>query len=176
MFGGFILFCGDFAYVGFIAATASARKPLALTGERRSATRACRGWDASDHVTCPPKAPACGACRAICAVRSTPTGRQRNVRVGSRLCENSDVGLARRKSVSISLIRKLVLLAPSVARRQLRKQFCAAFAQARFHTAWVKNGVAAGELRCPFLPLLADENEPASASGACGSGPSDAGV
>src|ERR1700681_3271755 len=56
----------------------------------------------------------------------------------AHLCESSDVGLARRKSVSISLLRKLVLLAPSVARRQLRKQFCAAFAQARFHTAWVK--------------------------------------
>jgi hypothetical protein len=61
----------------------------------------------------------------------------RNVRFGSRLCENSNVRLARRKFVSITLNRKRTALAVTIERRKGRKQFCAFFARARFHTAWV---------------------------------------
>jgi hypothetical protein len=60
-----------------------------------------------------------------------------NVRSGSRVCENSDVQLACRTSISISSMWESIVLATSFRRRQLRKQFCASFAQARFHTAWV---------------------------------------
>jgi hypothetical protein len=55
---------------------------------------------------------------------------------GSRLCENFNVGLARRNFVSITLNRKRTALAVTVERRKGRKQFCAFFARARFHTAW----------------------------------------
>ncbi len=55
---------------------------------------------------------------------------------GPRLCENSDVGLARRKSVSITLNKKRTALAVTVERRKERKQFCAFSARAGFHTAW----------------------------------------
>jgi hypothetical protein len=58
-------------------------------------------------------------------------------RCGSRVCENSDVQLACRTSISISSMWESIVLATSFRRRQLRKQFCASFAQARFHTAWV---------------------------------------
>jgi len=40
-----------------------------------------------------------------------------DVRFGSRLCENSVTQLACRRSVSISLIRKSIVLTTSVARR-----------------------------------------------------------
>jgi hypothetical protein len=53
-----------------------------------------------------------------------------------RLCENSDVELARRKFVSITLNNKRTALAVAVERRKERKQFCAFSARARFHTAW----------------------------------------
>jgi hypothetical protein len=56
---------------------------------------------------------------------------------GSRLCENSDVELARRKFVSITLNKKRTALAVTVERRKGRKQFCAFSARVRFHTAWV---------------------------------------
>src|SRR5947207_14593920 len=81
------------------------------------------------------------------------------VRWGSRLCENSDVGLARRKSVSITLNKKRTALAVTVERRKERIQFCAFSARARFHTAWVilldlacphfdsADGIAAGAYR-----------------------------
>src|SRR6202165_2819420 len=62
----------------------------------------------------------------------------RNVRWGSRLCENSDAELGRRKFVSIALNKKRTALAVTVERRKERKQFCAFSARARFHTAWVK--------------------------------------
>jgi len=65
-----------------------------------------------------------------------PRRLRRNVRLGSRLCENSDVQLACRTSISISSIWESIVLAASFGRRQLRKQFCASFVQARFHTAW----------------------------------------
>jgi hypothetical protein len=52
----------------------------------------------------------------------------------ARLCENSDVQLACRISVSISSMQKPNAPAASVGRRQLRKQFCASFVQARFHS------------------------------------------
>jgi hypothetical protein len=73
-------------------------------------------------------------------------------RYGSRLCENSDVELARRISVSISSIRKPIALATSVGRRQLRKQFCVSLAHATFHTAWVKNGSVRARAARPFYP------------------------
>src|SRR5450759_4910483 len=62
-----------------------------------------------------------------------------DVRDGSRLCENSDVELARRNFASIRLIRSRTALAVSVERRNGRKQFCAFSARARFHTAWVNS-------------------------------------
>jgi hypothetical protein len=60
-----------------------------------------------------------------------------DVSFGSRLCENSDAQLACRTSISISSMWESIVLATSFGRRQLRKQSCASFAQARFHTAWV---------------------------------------
>src|SRR6266446_4488165 len=61
------------------------------------------------------------------------------VRCGSsRLCENSDVELARRNFVSITLNRKTTALAVTVEGGQGSKQFCAFSARARFHTAWVR--------------------------------------
>jgi len=58
----------------------------------------------------------------------------------SRLCENSNVQLACRISVSISSMRKPIAPATTVGRRRLRKQFCASLARARFHTASVTSG------------------------------------
>ncbi len=63
-----------------------------------------------------------------------------NVRFWRRLCENSDVELARRKFVSITLNNKRTALAVTVERRKERKQFCAFSAGARFHTAWAQSG------------------------------------
>src|SRR3977135_1562527 len=57
---------------------------------------------------------------------------------GSRLCENSDVELARREFVSTTLNKKRTALAVVVEGGKGRKQFCAFSARARFHTAWVK--------------------------------------
>src|ERR1700694_4498982 len=73
----------------------------------------------------------------------------RNVRWGSRLCENSDAELGRRKFVSIALNKKRTALAVTVERRKERKQFCAFSARARFHTAWVKNGRGAARTARP---------------------------
>ena len=68
------------------------------------------------------------------------------------LCENSDVELARRISVSISSLSNPITPATSLGRKQLRKQFCASLAQASFHTAWV-NRVALTVCRAlPFSP------------------------
>src|SRR5258705_13777308 len=60
--------------------------------------------------------------------------------IGSRLCENSDVELERRKFVSITLNKKRTALAVTIERRKERKQFCAFSARARFHTAWTRSG------------------------------------
>jgi hypothetical protein len=79
-----------------------------------------------------------------------------DVRYGSRLCENSDVELARRKFVSITLNKKRTALAVTVEKRKERKQFCAFSAGARFHTAWVKTGKAQCEHMVSALPLRAD--------------------
>src|SRR6478609_8069557 len=76
-----------------------------------------------------------------------------NVRLGSRLCENSDVELARRTFVSITLNRKRTALAVAVERGKGRKQFCAFSARARFHTGWVKTGKAQCEQMFSALPL-----------------------
>src|SRR5437899_7272224 len=56
---------------------------------------------------------------------------------GSWLCENSDVELAHRNFVSITLNRKRTALAAQSKGGQGRKQFCAFSARARFHTARV---------------------------------------
>ncbi len=66
-----------------------------------------------------------------------------DVRVGSRLFENSDPQLARRISISISSISESIALAASFGRRQLRKQFCASVAQGdpRQHVRFVPTGV-----------------------------------
>src|SRR3979490_2114266 len=61
------------------------------------------------------------------------------VRNGSRLCENSDVELARREFVSITLNKKRTALAVVVEGGKGRKQFCAFSARARFHT-WGNSG------------------------------------
>jgi hypothetical protein len=74
------------------------------------------------------------------------------VRIGSRLCENSNAELARRNIVSIAFNRKRTLLAITVEWGQDRKQFCALSARARFHTAWVKNG----SVRRGFAPRIAN--------------------
>ena len=58
-------------------------------------------------------------------------------RLTLRLCENSDVELARREFVSITLNKKRTALAVVVEGGKGRKQFCAFSARARFHTAWV---------------------------------------
>src|SRR5258706_7931134 len=79
-----------------------------------------------------------------------------DVRCGSRLCENSDVELARRKFVSITLNNKRTALAVTVERRKERTQFCAFSARARFHTAWVKTGKARYDHMFSALPLKAD--------------------
>src|SRR5258706_4889035 len=60
--------------------------------------------------------------------------RAEHVSVGSRLCENSDVELARRNFVSIALNRKRTVLAVAVVRGKGRKQFFALSARAWFHT------------------------------------------
>jgi hypothetical protein len=52
------------------------------------------------------------------------------------MCENSDVELARREFVSITLTKKRTALAVVVEGGKGRKQFCAFSARARFHTAW----------------------------------------
>jgi hypothetical protein len=56
------------------------------------------------------------------------------------MCENSDVELARREFVSITLNKKRTVLAVVVEGGKGRKQFCAFFARARFHTAWTLTG------------------------------------
>ncbi len=75
-----------------------------------------------------------------------------DVRFGSSLCENSDVELARRKFVSITLNNKRTALAVTVERRKERKQFCAVSARARFHTAWVKSGNYPPAKPCSLFP------------------------
>src|ERR1700737_2078181 len=62
----------------------------------------------------------------------------------AHLCENSEVELARRNFVSITLNRKRTALAVAVERGNGRKQFCAFFARARFHTGWVKSNDGIG--------------------------------
>src|SRR5258708_35554615 len=74
------------------------------------------------------------------------------VRCGSRLCENSDVELARRSFVSITLNNKRTALAVTAERRKERKQFCAFAARARFHTAGVRSCPDGPEVRLPLYP------------------------
>src|SRR5713226_6115114 len=64
-----------------------------------------------------------------------------HVSYGSSLCENSDVELARRNFVSVTLNRKRTALAVAVERGKGRKQFCAFSARARFHTGWTQSGL-----------------------------------
>src|SRR6266478_5765157 len=75
---------------------------------------------------------------------------------GRGLCENSDVQLACRTSISISSMWESIVLTTSFGRKQLRKQFCASFAQARFHTVWVKRRTPAGDRTGSALPPRAD--------------------
>src|SRR5712691_9167655 len=56
-----------------------------------------------------------------------------------RLCENSDVVLESRISVSISENRRPAAFTTSVGRPQQRKQFSIDFTQARFHIPWDSN-------------------------------------
>src|SRR5213593_1155651 len=84
--------------------------------------------------------------------RSSPPSRNGDFRYGSRLCENSDAELERRKFVSITLNKKRTALAVTIERRKERKQFCAFSARARFHTAWVKSRPDPPEQGCPLFP------------------------
>jgi len=61
----------------------------------------------------------------------------RHISTPPRLCENSDGQLACRTSISISSIWESIIIATSFGKGNLRKQFHAFFAQARFHTVWV---------------------------------------
>jgi len=82
--------------------------------------------------------------------RPEVTGARSKWREWPRLCENSDVQLARRNSIWISSMWKPIVLATSFGRRQLRKQFYASLAHPRFHTAsthWRPSAMSA------FAPL-----------------------
>src|SRR5437879_5834795 len=50
------------------------------------------------------------------------------------------------------------VLATTFGRRQLGKRFCASFAQASFHTAWVKTGNTRSEQMTSALPPKADSS------------------
>jgi hypothetical protein len=78
------------------------------------------------------------------------------VRFGSRLCENPDVELARRRFVSITLNKERTSLTVTVEREKERKQFYAFSARARFHTAWVKRRNTRGEQMFSALPPKPD--------------------
>src|ERR1700681_5017311 len=75
-----------------------------------------------------------------------------NVRFGSRLFENSDAELARRKFVSITLNNKRTALTVTVEIRKERKQFCAFSARGRFNTAWVNHVDSTMSVLCPLSP------------------------
>jgi hypothetical protein len=85
-----------------------------------------------------------------------------SVRFGSRLCENSHAGLARRKPFSIVSNNKRTALAVTVERRKERKQFCAFSTHSRFYTAWVKSG-----LRRPQIVMSAMRHITDSARTSC---------
>jgi hypothetical protein len=76
-----------------------------------------------------------------------------NFRFGSRLCENPDVELARRRFVSITLNKERTSLTVTVEREKERKQFYAFSARARFHTAWVIFGLGAHYCDVRFTPM-----------------------
>jgi hypothetical protein len=48
--------------------------------------------------------------------------------------------------------KKRTALAGTIERRKERKQFCAFYACARFHTAWVKSCPNGPEVRLPLYP------------------------
>jgi hypothetical protein len=73
-------------------------------------------------------------------------------------------------SVSISSMRKPIALATSVGRRQLRKQFCASMARARFHTASVKSRPDGPEIQLPLYPSKRTQSEHRTMSVSCISG------
>jgi len=75
-----------------------------------------------------------------------------DVRFGSRLCENSDVELARRISVSISSLSNPIAPATSLGRKQLRKQFCASLAQASFTQPGSNSEVELADADFRFTP------------------------
>jgi hypothetical protein len=64
-----------------------------------------------------------------CGLSSRRLEAAANVRFRSRLCENSDAELARRKFVSITLNNKRTALTVTVEIRKERKQFCALIGQ-----------------------------------------------
>jgi hypothetical protein len=96
---------------------------------------------------------------------------RRDVRCGSRLCENSDLELSRRTFVSITLNKKRTALAGTVERRKERKQFCAFSARARFHTAWVKTGSIGASIAGLFYPQERTSSRRPSMSASCHSEP-----
>jgi hypothetical protein len=60
-----------------------------------------------------------------------------------------------------------IVLATSFGRRQLRKQFCASFAEARFYTAWVIFGSQRSYPRGPLYPDQRTSSEPVAMSQTC---------
>src|SRR6266436_4038223 len=86
--------------------------------------------------------------------------QEADFRFGSSLCENSDVELARRNFVSITLNRKRTALAVTVEGGQGRKQFCAFSARARFHTAWAQPRTSAVATVRSALPPITDLRRP----------------
>src|SRR6266852_6880098 len=88
-----------------------------------------------------------------------------DVRFVPRLCENSDIELARRKFVSITLNKKRTALAVTVENRKERKQFCAFSARARFHTAWTRLGHRAVAVSAGSPALTVDPRDWAMACG-----------
>jgi hypothetical protein len=74
------------------------------------------------------------------------------IHLGSRLCENSHVELARRNFVSITLNRNRTALAVIVERRKGRKQFCAFSAHARRSRRFLSRPRTAKPLRTLKAP------------------------
>src|SRR6266436_1078275 len=81
---------------------------------------------------------------------------------GRGLCENSDVQLACRTSISISSMWESIVLTTSFGRRQLRKQFCAFFAKRVFTQPGSKTEVS-GLARHVRFTLRSRYRQPAPA-------------
>src|SRR5260370_31405015 len=75
-----------------------------------------------------------------------------NVSIGSSPCENVGEPTMHRIVFSIFLSRQKSPVQFVSASTKLRQMFCRQTERRSFHTAWVRNGPAALELRCPLYP------------------------